>query len=434
MGIDAVTLAPSDLAAADQEALSDLPVSTRVFGVHDVVAPWEYLERVAWQVWKLCKGLRPAPQQSSVSPVAREMEAESFARAELPRFPRGWRDWRRAYHTCTHLWRERAWARNAGSVALSVLDVSVHRAVVTCGPPHMAHEGGRYVSQRTGLPLVMDLRDPWFDVERLHEAIASPVWYWVAKKYERRCVRKAALVVMNTDQARAALAARYPSLAGKMITVTNGCDEEPLSPGPPRRQFRVMYAGSVYLDRDPRPLLRAAAEVVRDLRLDPSQFSVDFIGNGATYCGVPIRSLAAAEGISEYVRLHGHLPRGRLLEVLPEAAVLVTLPQDSHMAIPSKVFEYMRLPAWLLAFAAPESATATLLEGTGADIVRPGDVDGATVVLRRRCLEFLAGARPEPIASQPRFTRRHQAAILFGTLNAVLGKSGSTQPCAACVS
>jgi len=52
------------------------------------------------------------------------------------------------------------------------------------------------------------------------------------------------------------------------------------------------------------------------------------------------------------------------------------------MAIPSKVFEYMRYEAWLLALAEPRSATAQLLRDTPADVVRPDDVDALAGVLR----------------------------------------------------
>jgi hypothetical protein len=418
-GVDAVALAPDQVQAADQESLADLPPGTRVFGVRETPAPWEPLERAAW---KLYRTLRASPRHvpAAGSSSAAVVEVESFARSELPRFPRTGAEWRRAYTVGGLYLRERAWARRAAALGLSLVNAGAHRAVITCGPPHMAHDAGRWIAERAGLPLVMDLRDPWAEVERLHEAIASPLWYYLAMRHERRCVRKASLIVMNTNQARASMVARYRELAERVIAVMNGCDDEP-----PRRRsdegpFRVMYAGSVYLDRDPRPLLKAVAAVVRDLRLEPGQLWLEFIGNARAYCGVSISALAEAEGLREFVRQHEHQPRRRLLEMLSDAAMLVSLPQDSHMAIPSKVFEYMSFPAWLLAFATPESATGALLLGTGADVVDPGDVEGAASVLRRRFLEHRAGVRPVPIASQERFTRRHQADVLFGSLARLL--------------
>ena len=49
--------------------------------------------------------------------------------------------------------------------------------------------------------------------------------------------------------------------------------------------------------------------------------------------------------------------------------MLVNLPQDSHLCIPSKVYEYMRYAAWLLALEPADSATALLLRDSAADVV-----------------------------------------------------------------
>src|SRR5262249_34955014 len=99
--------------------------------------------------------------------------------------------------------------------------------------------------------------------------------------------------------------------------------------------------------------------------------------------------------------------------------VLLNLPQDSHLAIPSKIYEYMRYDAAILALATPESATAALLRGTSADVVHPDDVDGIAAVLRRRLREHDEGWRPLPLASPERFSRRVQADRLFDALESL---------------
>ena len=419
--IDAVTLSPADLKQVDQDASKDLPRSMRVMGVPAAEAPWEPMERAVWGAYRKVRRRTPTAGGGAGGGSSTQLVSDSFTRQEVPRFPRSGADWRRAYQACTALWRERRWAHAAAAVALAAFDRTLHKAVITCGPPHMTHEAGRLVAERTGVPFVMDLRDPWFDVERLHEALASSVWWWAARRFERRCVQSSSLVVMNSERARAALASRYPAMADRVITVMNGCDDEVLPESPKGGPFRVVYAGSVYLDRDPRPLIKAAGQVVRDMRLTPDQFRLEFAGDVASYCGVPLQTLAAAEGMADYVRLRPHLPRRELLEMLSGAAVLVSLPQDSHLAIPSKIFEYMGFRAWLLAFAAPDSATALVLDGSGADVIAPGDVEATTAMLRRRFTEYQDGRRPEPLASQSRFTRKHQAGILFESLADVTG-------------
>src|SRR6185436_8568687 len=101
------------------------------------------------------------------------------------------------------------------------------------GPPHMAHEAGRIASERTGTPHVVDMRDPWSLVQRLREEVASPLWVRTARAYEERVVRHASLITMNTQAARDAMRAAYPSEAYKFEVIRNGSDDEPL-PTPPR--------------------------------------------------------------------------------------------------------------------------------------------------------------------------------------------------------
>ena len=93
--------------------------------------------------------------------------------------------------------------------------------------------------------------------------------------------------------------------------------------------------------------------------------------------------------------------------------MLVSLPQDTVTAVPGKIFEYVRVPAWLLALAEDDSATAQLLSGSAADICPSRDVDAIARVIRTHYTEFVSGIRPTPIGADGRFDREHQAARLF---------------------
>lgn len=412
--LDVVTQHPSSVSGADPSRLADLPAGTRVWGIQP---PLLLGDRIEARLWTLYRRIRPARildeadvLEAAASPA--NGPSDRCARDEV-------RKWRRllfepqvAYHAW-RLWQwEAAWAARAGAVARRILDPSQHQAVVTCGPPHMVHEAGRRVAAGARLPLVVDMRDPWSLVQRLPPTIASPLWYSIAERYERRVLQAASLVVTNTEPAMEAMQRRYPEHAAGIITVTNGYDDDPVPAAAERSRFVIAYAGTIYLDRDPRLLLRAARRVVAELGLEPGEFAVEMMGHVQSYDGVTLQAMAAEEGLQGFVHLHPRGSRTDALRFLAGASMLVSLPQDSDMAIPSKIFEYMQFQAWLLAMAEPWSATARLLGETGADVLRPGDVDGLTQAIRTRFLQFRAGARPEPIAGDTRFSRRAQAAIL----------------------
>ncbi|HEU4564082.1 MAG TPA: hypothetical protein VFS05_05525, partial [Gemmatimonadaceae bacterium] len=251
--------------------------------------------------------------------------------------------------------------------------------------------------------------------------IASPLWLALSARDERRTIADAAIVACNTEPARRALAALHPGARARILTVMNGYDEEVLPAARHGARFTIAYAGSIYIDRDPRLLFRAAARVIAELGLAPEQFGFDFIGNVEEYEGTPTSQIAREEGIAPYVRVGPTRPRAAMLDFLAGATMLVSLPQDSDLAIPSKIFEYMQFDAWLLALADRDSATELLLRDTDADVAAPRDVDAIAAALRRRYLEHARGERPRRLSRDDRFSRRAQARILFDALEDAVG-------------
>lgn len=422
-GLDVVTLDPASLGAVDESRLLELPPGTRVYGAAERMLGVERLERVLWT------RLRGRPHASAAAPVrarrenpvVRPRSPDSLAPDEIRWWPSDGRGLRRAYHAWRHVARDRAWASEARRVGERILDTRLHRAVISCGPPHMVHDAGRALAGDAGLPFVMDLRDPWSLPRRIPAAHASPLFFRLSRWFERRAVRAAALVVTNTDAVRDAMRSCADVDPARFLTVTNGFDEEPIPRVPVGRRFVIAYAGGIYLDRDPRPLLRAASQVVRELSLAPEDFGVELIGAAEGFGGVSIAQMAREEGLDGYVTCGPRRSRAEALAFLASARMLVSLPQDSAYAIPSKVFEYMQFDAWLLALAEPESPVARLLRDSPADVVAPDDTSSLARVIRARVEQHARGERPEPAASRARFSRRHQATLLLDAIEQIAG-------------
>lgn len=420
-GLDVVTVAPPWVKATDWSRMAELPPGTRVFGVR---AGPHWIERLENDLWGEVQRLRRWRRSGDRAVV----ERPGLPRTDL--VPKGsvrWRwwavqDYRRAYAAWLAQARQRVWSDAAERLARRIVTAASHVGVVSCGPPHLAHHAGWRVAGAAGLPFIMDMRDPWTASPSVLKTVASPVWVWLTGRYERLAIERAALVVTTTAAHAAALVGRYPALAGRTVTVLNGYDEEPLPPRREERIFRVRYAGSIYIDRDPRPLFRAVARVVAETGARPEDLRVEFLGHVEQFGGVSLQRLAAGEGVEAYVGVEASRPRREAMDFLAQAALLLSLPQSVRLAIPSKVFEYMRFAAWLLVLAEPESATAAVLEGTGADVVSPEDVDGMVAILRRRFDQWRHGQRPAPLATN-RFSRRVQAGILVEALSQMLRRT-----------
>ena len=145
------------------------------------------------------------------------------------------------------------------------------------------------------------------------------------------------------------------------------------------------------------------------------------MGNVQSLDGVGIERIAREEGIAEFLRTYPPRPRREALEFLSRAAMLALLPQDSDMAIPAKIFDYMRFDAWLLVLAEHGSATEQLLRGSGADVVAPDALDTLTALLHLRYIQHQRGERPVRLAVNEQYSRRAQADRLFAAIENLTG-------------
>lgn len=433
--LDVVTLHPTSLRSRDEARLTELPAGTRVYGVPNVRLLIDEVEQAIWNVYR---GLRTRLSTRRAAPggtgpvkgaaIPRAERPQSFSREEAASLRWELRDIVRAYYAWLLARREARWAASAGAVAEGILHAATHRVIVTCGPPHLVHSIGSRLARRSGLPHVMDMRDPWSQVERLPEVVASPVWMRLVKRHELCAVAGASLVVCNTEPARRSMQALYPEVAERCITVMNGFDDEPLPEQRDESRFLIAYAGTIYLDRDPRGLFRGAARMIQALGLSPNQIGIEMMGSVQSYNGRTIHDLARDAGISEFVRVHPAGSREAAMQFLAAASLLVSLPQDSDMAIPSKIFEYMRFDAWLLALAGPGGATEQLLRGSGADVVAPGDVDAIAAALHKRFADHKLRGRPRQPALIPECSRGEQARRLFSAIDRIANTSTKMSP------
>jgi len=325
----------------------------------------------------------------------------------------------RAYRAWRECETSLRWGRQAAEVGRRILQ-SHHGAVISCGPPQEVHATACDVAKAVGLPFVMDMRDAWSLVTRLQVSHASPLWLRMARRLERHAIRQAAIIATTTDHARTALQAEYSLNEDQIITVMNGYDDDPVPRVPKGHRFMIAYVGSIYLDRDPTPLFQAAARVIRRLTLKPHQFAVEFMGEASRFGGVPLKVIARQEGLDGHFRMHPPRPRREALDFLAQASLAVSLPQDSDLAIPSKLFEYMKFDSWILALADRGSATEVLLRNTDADVVSPRDVAGIADVLARRYADFAKGNRPTRLADQLSCSRKSQAQRLFDALEDIV--------------
>jgi len=131
---------------------------------------------------------------------------------------------------------------------------------VSCSPFSSALKGVA-LKRVTGLPLVVDFRDPWRfnSYARRRSALGR----WRLRRWERRVVNQADRLILNTPGTLKLYRRAYPQRAHAFRCVPNGYDRFnlPADPRPRQDRFTIMHVGSLYGSRDPGRLMSVLAEL-----------------------------------------------------------------------------------------------------------------------------------------------------------------------------
>ena len=177
---------------------------------------------------------------------------------------------------------------------------------VSCSPFSAALTGA-YLRQRTGLPVVLDFRDPWSFNQNLG---LIPSWARkLHQRAERRAICNTDFLVANTRSAADRYRAIYPDKADCIDHIYNTYDYDTPVAGQDQK-FLLLYTGIFYGIDYLEMLFGAVARV-----LAHKNIRIIFTGQA----NQNVNRTAAKFGISHVVQSHGYLPRQEL-EVLKSKA------------------------------------------------------------------------------------------------------------------
>lgn len=221
------------------------------------------------------------------------------------------------------------------------------------------------IAKRHGVPYILDFRDGWTDDPYVHYPTALHRKYHAY--YEKKIVLGASKVIVNTAALKERFEERYPTLRGKIETMTNGFDPEDLeglSPVPNESgKVRIVYSGAVYVDRRENfiAFLQAVSLLDDEIR---DRIEVVFVGQKHDWA----QNLIEEKGLENTIRFTGYLPHKQALNHLSNAdATLLFLAKGDKVAIPGKLYEYLGLGLPVIASVEKEGACSLLLKSINHD-------------------------------------------------------------------
>ncbi len=229
------------------------------------------------------------------------------------------------------------------------------------------------LARETGLPLIVDFRDPWSQHAAKMALRPAPARA-ALRAFERRLFAGAAAVVLNTEAARDAYAAAYAAdvPAERFTAIRNAFDEGLFSPGeaalPPA--FTVAYFGRFRRFVEPDALLDGFRRFVTARALDSTSARLRFIGGLDPEHRVRVQDF----GLDAFVDVVPAVPFRDSLPHLRSAHVLaMVIEPDSHLQIPGKLYDYLCARRPILSISANPEADRIVM-GAGAGLcARHGD-------------------------------------------------------------
>ncbi len=309
------------------------------------------------------------------------------------------------------------------------------RVIYSTSPPPSAHLLGGSLARISGLPWVVDFRDPWtlqFPDEALNTRRGRR-----SRRLEAKVLNRASCIICNTEPLARELRSTYPEIDPKrFVVITNGYDPADFAtdPGqaPAEGPFRFVHTGEFFPVDDmrvPDPFLTALRDLIDEGRVDADDVRVRLIGSGEYSEMDQFHALLESPTLRKVVELVDFMPHGDIPAELADSHALLLFQNADvfRLQVPAKTFEYIRAARPILAVAAPGATADLVASVAGGHAVVPGDDAG----IRAAILELLNG-RGEPFHRSDdeleRFTRPGLTRNLAEVLDRISRSRAAVQP------
>ncbi len=302
------------------------------------------------------------------------------------------------------------------------------KLIFASGPPFTAHWIAARLAGKTGLPLVLDFRDPWIGAPFYP---TRPGWAGrLDRRLESSCLRRASAVLTVNREIREDLLHRHRFLEPDSVRILpNGFDPADFAGAtePAAEEWTLAHTGTLPARRFPEGLVPGLIEFMRTEPAAAGSMRLHLAGS----IDPDLRPVIFQPGLEPVLQDEGYLPHAESVRLLRRSHLLLLLIEDGPRAggiLTGKLFEYLASGRPILALA-PEGEAADLIRRTRAGRVVSGDDPGAvTAALREAFDAYRTGRRPfcEPDAEAiAAFARDRLTARLAGLFDELLGRGAS---------
>tara|TARA_B100001971_G_C18209938_1_gene550020 strand:- start:624 stop:1673 length:1050 start_codon:yes stop_codon:yes gene_type:complete len=237
--------------------------------------------------------------------------------------------------------------------------------IYASAPPYTSILIATILKQITGLPLIIDFRDPWTSnpfikyPTRIHSNLEKMAEAWA--------LRKANTIITVGEECKKSISESFPFIANDKITIIyNGYDPEDFLKIKPWRfdRFTILHCGSIYgLRNEQLKIFLNGCEKMKRDRILPDKFQIIFVGLLAR----DVKRMIKETQISEHIQHWGLKPHKEVIRYMLGADMQLLIPGASS-AVTSKLFEYLATKKFILNIGSQNGGAAQIIKEANAGI------------------------------------------------------------------
>lgn len=276
------------------------------------------------------------------------------------------------------------WVPFASRAARKLVLEQKFDAIMSTGPPHSSHLVGFAAHKASGLPWVVDMRDPWVEIYYRDQMYEGKIAKKIQSVLERRVLSTASAVVSVSRHVGIGLKRRVEIQHHE--TISNGFDPADISHNQATRTrkedvFTLAYIGTYNLRRHSNALVAALQQLQKTMPLE-----VHLVGK------VDIAALEDYRTNGIPVKGVGYLPHNEAVAYMQDVDVLLLpLPRvDGHHGagdVSGKVFEYMSARRPILALGPTNGDLADILNQVRAGHIFDHEDEEGILGFLKDCVE-----------------------------------------------
>jgi glycosyltransferase involved in cell wall biosynthesis len=296
--------------------------------------------------------------------------------------------------------------------------------ILATAPPYSAGVIGYVASRLSGIPMAMDLRDPWSQDPYFQGP--TPFHRWLNRKLESIALNHATKIIVISNEMKRNLLHRYTRfLPDKVTVITNGYDADEFSHIQPYKypdKFVFAYIGSLYAHH--RAAFRSFCVAWTALCDESPEFE-----SNSSFWAIGRCDPEIMQELSTWPRIKakmlGYQSHSDSMRFLVSASALLLLiknldPREEVITIPGKLFEYIASERPILMIG-PDGDAAEAVRLSNGSVYQEDDIPGIVECLRKLYHAIQNGENRNSLnKGNVAFERKHLTSCLAHEFNSIV--------------